>query len=49
MAQQSELHTQIGEMWDLYGKCLPEIRKAYEALPMEVYKNGGVKGTVIHT
>ena len=46
MVQQLELHNQIGDMWDLYGKCLPEIGKAYEALPMEVYKNGALTGKV---
>jgi AhpD family alkylhydroperoxidase len=46
MTQQLELHNQIGVMWDLYGKCLPEIGKAYEALPMEVYKNGALSGKV---
>jgi len=46
MAHQSELHDQIGDMWDLYRKCLPEVGKAYDALPMEVYKDGALSGKV---
>jgi AhpD family alkylhydroperoxidase len=42
MAHQSELHDQIGDMWDLYKKCLPEVGKAYDALPMAVYRDGAL-------
>ncbi len=46
MAHQSKLHDRIGNMWDLYRKCLPEIGKAYDALPMEVYKDGALPGKI---
>jgi len=46
MTRQSELHHQIGDLWDLYGKCLPEVSKAYEALPREVYQDGALPGKV---
>jgi AhpD family alkylhydroperoxidase len=46
MVRQLELHHQIGDMWTLYGKCLPEIGKAYDALPMAVYKDGALSGKV---
>jgi AhpD family alkylhydroperoxidase len=46
MAHQSKLHDQIGDMWDLYRKCLPEVGKAYDALPMEVYKDGALPGKI---
>ncbi len=46
MAHQSELHDQIGDMWDLYRKCLPEVGKAYDALPIEVYKDGALPGKI---
>lgn len=46
MAYQSELHDQIGEMWDLYKKCLPDVGRAYDALPMEVYKDGALPGKI---
>jgi len=44
MAHQSALHDEIGEMWELYKKCLPEIGAAYDALPSEVYKEGALSG-----
>jgi AhpD family alkylhydroperoxidase len=42
MTQQLEVYNQIGDMWDLYRKCLPEVGKAYDALPIEVYKDGAL-------
>jgi AhpD family alkylhydroperoxidase len=44
MASQSELHDRIGDMWDLFKKCLPEVGKAYDELPTEVYKDGALPG-----
>ena len=44
MATPSKLHDQIGDMWDLYRKCLPDVAKAYDELPMEVYKDGALPG-----
>jgi len=44
MASQTEYHDKIKEMWDLYMKCLPEVGKAYDELPMEVYKDGALPG-----
>lgn len=44
MVSQSELHEQISNSWNLYKKCLPDVGKAYEELPLEVYKNGVLPG-----
>ena len=44
MTTQSELHNRIGDQWDLYRKCLPEVGKAYDALPMAVYQDGALPG-----
>lgn len=38
MTRQSQLHDQIKKIWNLYKKCLPDVGRAYEELPMEVYK-----------
>ena len=46
MTTQSALHDQIGAMWNLYQKCLPDVGEAYEALPMEVYKDGALPGKI---
>jgi alkylhydroperoxidase/carboxymuconolactone decarboxylase family protein YurZ len=46
MATPSELHDQIGDMWNLYRKCLPNVAKAYDELPMEVYKDGALPGKI---
>lgn len=46
MASQSKLHDQISDMWDLYKKCLPDVGKAYDELPMEVYKDGALPGKI---
>ncbi len=46
MAYQSELHDHIGNIWNLYRKCMPEVGTAYDALPMEVYKDGALPGKV---
>ncbi len=42
MENQSKLSDQIHDMWDLYRKCLPDVGKAYDELPMEVYKEGAL-------
>ncbi|MGE4421037.1 MAG: carboxymuconolactone decarboxylase family protein [Pseudodesulfovibrio sp.] len=41
---QMELHGNIGANWKAYKEAMPEIAEAYEALPMEVYKDGEVSG-----
>ncbi len=43
---ETELYEQIDDMWDLYRKCLPDVGKAYEELPMEVYKDGVLSGKI---
>lgn len=44
MGNQSQLHEQIATSWKLYKKCLPDVGRAYEELPMEVYKDGVLPG-----
>ena len=46
MASQSKLHVQIIDMWDLFKKSLPDVGKAYDELPMEVYKDGVLPGKI---
>jgi len=46
MAQQEELFSEISQMWDIYEKCMPEIARAYNELPMEVYKDGRLSGKI---
>jgi AhpD family alkylhydroperoxidase len=46
MASQSKLNAQIIDMWDLYKKSLPDVGKAYDELPMEVYKDGVLPGKI---
>ncbi len=42
--KQMEVHDNIGRYWGAYKRAMPEIAEAYEALPMEVYKDGSVSG-----
>lgn len=46
MPQQEKLSSEIGEMWDIYKKCMPDIARAYDELPMEVYKDGVLSGKI---
>ena len=46
MALQEELFSEISQMWDIYEKCMPEIARAYNELPMEVYKDGRLSGKI---
>lgn len=46
MAQQEELFSEISQMWDIYEKCMPDIARAYNELPMEVYKDGRLSGKI---
>ena len=46
MAQQENLFSEIGEMWDIYKKCMPDVARAYDELPMEVYKDGVLSGKI---
>ena len=46
MAQQEKLLSEISEMWDIYNKCMPDVARAYDELPMEVYKDGVLSGKV---
>ena len=38
MAQQENLLGEISQLWDIYEKCMPNVARAYNELPMEVYK-----------
>ncbi len=40
MAQQENLFGEIDRLWDIYEKCMPDVARAYNELPMEVYKDG---------
>ena len=44
MAQQEKLFSEISQMWDIYEKCMPDVARAYNELPMEVYKDGVLSG-----
>jgi len=46
MAQQKKLLSEISKMWDIYNKCMPDVARAYDELPMEVYKDGVLSGKV---
>jgi AhpD family alkylhydroperoxidase len=46
MAQQEKLLSEISEMWDIYNKCMPDIARTYDELPMEVYKDGVLSGRI---
>ena len=46
MAQQEELFSEISQMWDIYEKCMPDIARAYNELPMEVFKDGRLSGKI---
>ena len=46
MAQQEKLSTEISELWDIYKKCMPAVARAYDELPMEVYKDGVLSGKI---
>lgn len=43
---QEALNKEILEMWDIYKKCMPDVAKAYDELPMEVYKDGVLSGKI---
>jgi AhpD family alkylhydroperoxidase len=44
MVQQEKLSNDISELWDIYKKCMPDVARAYDELPMEVYKDGVLSG-----
>lgn len=46
MDNQTQLHEQIADMWNLYKHCLPDVGNAYDELPMEVYKDGALPGKI---
>jgi len=46
MAQQEKLSSEISEMWEIYEKCMPDVARAYDELPMEVYKDGVLSGKI---
>ena len=46
MAQQEKLFSEISQMWDIYEKCMPNVARAYNELPMEVYKDGVLSGKI---
>ena len=42
MGEQKKLHAEINRLWGVYEKCLPDIGRAYNELPSEVYKDGAL-------
>ncbi len=44
MKEQLKLSDEIGQLWDIYGKCMPDVARAYDELPMEVFKDGVLSG-----
>lgn len=44
METQTQLHTRVSKSWSFYKKCLPDVGRAYDELPMEVYKDGVLPG-----
>ena len=46
MAQQEKLIWEIVQMWEIYEKCMPDVARAYDELPMEVYKDGVLSGKI---
>jgi AhpD family alkylhydroperoxidase len=44
MTHQEKLSNEINQLWDIYRKCMPAIARAYDELPMEVFKNGALTG-----
>ena len=46
MAEQEKLSSEIHQLWDIYRKCMPDVARAYDELPMEVYKNGVLTGKI---
>jgi len=46
MAQQEKLIGEIVQMWEIYEKCMPDVARAYDELPMEVYKDGVLSGKI---
>ena len=46
MTQQEKLFSEIVEMWDIYKKCMPDVARAYDELPMEIYKDGVLSGKI---
>jgi len=46
MTQQENLLGEISQLWDIYEKCIPNVARAYNELPMEVYKDGVLSGKI---
>lgn len=46
MTSPSKRKEQITNMWHLYKQFLPDVGRAYDELPMEVYKDGALPGKV---
>ena len=46
MESQTKLHEQIGSTWDMYKQCLPEVARAYDELPVKVYRDGALSGKI---
>jgi len=42
MSQQEKLIANINQLWERYEKCMPDIARAYNELPMAVYKDGAL-------
>ena len=46
MENQTKLHEQIDNTWNVYKKCVPGVARAYDELPMEVYRDGALPGKI---
>ncbi len=46
MESQTKLLEQIDNTWNVYKKCVPGIARAYDELPMEVYRDGALPGKI---
>lgn len=46
LEQQTELKETIGKDFDTYKRLLPDVARAYEELPAEVYKDGVLPGKI---
>lgn len=46
MTQQKELILKINQMWSIYEKCMANVARAYDELPVEVYKDGVLSGKI---
>ena len=43
---QKNLYRDVNELFDVYRRLVPEVGNTYDALPMEVYKDGALSAKV---